>query len=52
MVARSDVSALTDTLNEMYGLVSDYGDAAPVASLGWYLALRAEAVGAYVEAPR
>lgn len=84
MVARSDVSALTDTLNEivngarrdpaeiaqalidtpdevkrevmlesMYGLVSDYGDAAAaVESLGWYLALRAEAVGAYVEAPR
>lgn len=76
MVARSDVSALADTLNEivdgarrdlaeiaqalidtpdevkreamlesMYGLVSDYGDAAAVESLGWYLSLRAESVG-------
>jgi hypothetical protein len=76
MVARTDVSVLADTLNEivkgarrdlaeiaqalidtpdemkrevmlesMYGLVSDYGDAAAVESLGWYLALRAEAVG-------
>ncbi len=76
MVARTDVSVLADTLNEivngarrdlaeisqaliytpdemkrevmlesMYGLVSDYGDAAAVESLGWYLAVRAEAVG-------
>ena len=32
-------------LESMYGLVSDYGDAAAVESLGWYLALRAESVG-------
>ena len=32
-------------LESMYGLVSDYGDAAAVESLGWYLSSRAESVG-------